>query len=102
MTVLGDSTIVHSQCHQPDDLCTPPTPRHSLRKAISIPAVSSLVKESLNWAGETLHSYRDGLSLEQRKQREEIENRKQLLYLNIKNVSWCASLDITSLGNWYG
>lgn len=90
MTVLGDSTVVHSQCHKLDlehDPSNQPIPYRSLRKAISIPAVSSLVKGSWNWAGETLHTYRDGLSAEQRKQREEIESRKQLFYLKIKNVS---------------
>lgn len=86
MTVLGDSTIVHSQCHQQDDHSTATAPRRSLRKAISIPAVSSLVQDSWNWAGETFNTYRDGLSVEQRKQREEQETRKQLLYLRMKNV----------------
>jgi TAG lipase/steryl ester hydrolase/phospholipase A2/LPA acyltransferase len=91
MTVLGDSTVVHSQCHQldleHDHPSNRPAPYRSLRKAISIPAVSLLVKDSWNWAGETLNTYRDGLSTEQRKQREEVENRKQLFYLKIKNVS---------------
>lgn len=88
MTVLGDSTIVHSQCQSDDHTPLPlSAPRRSLRKAISIPAVSSLVKDSWNWAGDTLYTYRDGLSAEQRKQRDEIESRKQLFYLKIKNVS---------------
>ncbi|CAI7668847.1 unnamed protein product [Penicillium manginii] len=105
MTVLGDSTVVHSQCHQldleHDHPSNRPAPYRSLRKAISIPAVSLLVKDSWNWAGETLNTYRDGLSAEQRKQREEVENRKQLFYLKIKNAvtyeewSECASeLDV--------
>ncbi|KAJ5446355.1 Acyl transferase/acyl hydrolase/lysophospholipase [Penicillium cf. griseofulvum] len=88
MSVLGDPTIVqchhghkHSQEH-PISQPSPPRPR----KAISIPSVSSLVKDSWNWAGDTLHTYRDGLSKEQRKQRVDIEDRKQVLYLKIKNA----------------
>jgi hypothetical protein len=88
--MFGDSTIVHSQCHKRDSdslVSLPPTPPRSLRKAISIPAVSSIVKDSWNWAGETLHTYRDGLSAEQRREKADIEDRKQILYLKIKNVS---------------
>lgn len=90
MSMLGDSTIVPSKCHKRDSdslVALPSTPSRSLRRAISIPAVSSIVKESWNWAGETLHTYRDGLSAEERKQKAEIEDRKQVLYLKIKNVS---------------
>lgn len=90
MSMFGDSTIADSQCHKRDSdslVSLPPPPRRSLRRAISIPAVSSIVKDSLNWAGETLHTYRDGLSAEQRRQKADIEDRKQILYLKIKNVS---------------
>lgn len=89
MSVLGDPTIV--QCHHgrkpsAEHVSSQPPPR-SLRKAISFPAVSSLVRDSWNWAGDTLHTYRDGLSKEQRKQKADSEDRKQVLYLRIKNVS---------------
>lgn len=91
MSVLGDPTIV--QCHHgrkhSQEHPLPQSPPQPLRKSISIPAVSSLVKDSWNWAGDTLHTYRDGLSKEQRKQRAEIEDRKQVLYLKIKNVCTC-------------
>lgn len=90
MSMLGDSTIVPSNCHKRDSeslVSLPATPSRSLRKAISIPAVSSIVKESWNWAGETLYTYRDGLSAEERRQKAEVEDRKQVLYLKIKNVS---------------
>jgi len=84
-SVLGDSTIVH--CHDETLAKVPLHPLRPLRKAISIPAVSSLVRDSWNWAGDTIHTYRDGLSADQRKQRADIEDRKQVLYLKIKNVS---------------
>lgn len=86
MSVLRDSTIV-SQCHEPEHTVLPAPQRRPLRKAISIPAVSSIVRDSWNWAGETIHTYRDGLSAEERKQRADREDRKQVLYLKIKNVS---------------
>ncbi|KAJ5333608.1 uncharacterized protein N7506_007391 [Penicillium brevicompactum] len=71
MPVLGDSIA----CRKPQ-----------LRKAISIPTVSTLVKDSWTWAGDTLHTYRDGLTKEQRHAKAEVEDRKQILYLRIKNA----------------
>ncbi|KAJ5543302.1 hypothetical protein N7535_005730 [Penicillium sp. DV-2018c] len=88
MSVLGDPPIV--QCdhgRKPSKhAISQPSPPRPLRRAISIPAVSTLVKDSWNWAGNTLHTYRDGLTKEQRKQRAEIEDRKEVLYLRIKNA----------------
>ena len=89
MTTLGDPTG-HPQClkhHNTHPAIRPTLPRHSLNRVISIPAFSSIVKGTWNWAGETLATYRDGLSATERKQREDIEDRKQVLYLKIKNVS---------------
>ncbi|CAG8027857.1 unnamed protein product [Penicillium olsonii] len=57
-----------------------------LRKAVSVPTVSSLVKDSWDWAGDTFHTYRDGLTKEQRHAKAEIEDRKQILYLRMKNA----------------
>ncbi|KAJ9491148.1 hypothetical protein VN97_g2110 [Penicillium thymicola] len=88
MSVLGDPTIVqchHGRKHSQEHPLSQPPPR-PLRKTISIPAVSSLVRDSWTWAGDTLHTYRDGLSKEQRKERAGIEDRKQVLYLKIKNA----------------
>ena len=89
MTVLGDPTG-RSQCLKHHDVditaCATP-PCRSLRKTISLPSVSSIVKDSWNWAGETLGNYRDGMSAEQRKRQADIEDRKQVLYVKIKNVS---------------
>ncbi|KAJ5175198.1 uncharacterized protein N7482_001075 [Penicillium canariense] len=85
---LGDSTIVQSKYHHDSESRAPlssPT-RRSLRKSISIPAVSTIVRDSWNWAGETLHTYRDGLSAEQRKRKADIEDLKQVFYLKIKNA----------------
>jgi TAG lipase/steryl ester hydrolase/phospholipase A2/LPA acyltransferase len=87
MPVLGDSKIT----------CKRTEPR--LRKAISIPSVTSLVKGSWNWAGDTIHTYRDGLNRDQRTARAEIEDRKQVLYLRIKNVSRIPFLDSSPFSN---
>ncbi|KAJ5632441.1 hypothetical protein N7490_008780 [Penicillium lividum] len=94
ISVLGDSAIV-SKCYSNHDSdCIPSPPRRSLRKAISIPAVSSIVKDSWNWAGDTLGAYRGGPSAEERKQLADIEDRKQVLYLKIKHAvsyeEWCS------------
>lgn len=86
MSVLRDSTIA-SQCHDSEHTGLSAPPRQPRRKTISIPAVSAIVKESWNWAGETIHTYRDGLSAEERRQKADREDRKQVLYLKIKNVS---------------
>lgn len=103
MPVLDDSTIARPHCYAKHDLkSAPPPPRKTLRKAISIPAVSTLVKDSLNWAGDTLSTYRDGLTPDQRKQRAQVEDRKQVLYLKIKNVSWTGYPGIQTVpGLWY-
>lgn len=86
MSVLRDSTIV-SQYHDSEHTALSPPPRRPQRKTIFIPAVSAIVKDSWNWAGETIHTYRDGLSAEERRQKADREDRKQVLYLKIKNVS---------------
>jgi TAG lipase/steryl ester hydrolase/phospholipase A2/LPA acyltransferase len=87
MSVLGDSPIIHSRRHHDAPPAEPSLTRRSLRRAISIPAVSSLVRDSWSWAGDTLHTYRDGLSREQRQHKTEVEDRKQVLYLKMKHVS---------------
>lgn len=101
MPVLDDA-IVHPRCYaKQDSTLVPSPPRKALRKAISIPAVSTLVKDSFSWAGDTLNSYRDGLTPEQRKQRAQAEDRKQVLYLKIKNVSRTGDLGIQMVpGLW--
>lgn len=75
ISVLGDSIACRKH------------PEPHLRKAISIPSVTTLVKDSWNWAGDTIHTYRDGLTRNERRAKAEIEDRKQVLYLRIKNVS---------------
>lgn len=62
-------------------------PKPQLRNAVSIPTVASLVKDSWSWAGDTINTHRDGLTKEQRQARTKIEDRKQILYLRMKNVS---------------
>ncbi|KAJ5949128.1 hypothetical protein N7454_000712 [Penicillium verhagenii] len=107
ISVLGDSAIAHSKCYSNHDSNPIPSPpRRSLRRAISIPAVSSIVKDSWNWAGDTLGAYRSGPSAEERQHLADIEDRKQVLYLKIKNAvsyeEWCScanELDVLEENN---
>lgn len=95
MSLFSDAQGGHLQCHKTSwsgaDLITPqgpPVKRHSLLKSILIPSLSSIVKNSLTWAENGFSTYRDGLSKEQRKARIEREDRRQILYLRMRNVGY--------------
>lgn len=99
---MRDPSAIHSQLHRnkgdgvtkdnkgvrisssPGTLSLPP---RSLGKRASIAALPSLVRDSWSWAGDTLNSLRDGLSREEREEKQRKEDRKQVLYLKIRNVS---------------
>lgn len=61
--------------------------RHSLLGPLSPPSLSSIVKASWEWAEDSYNSYRDGLTKEERKERMDREDRKQVLYVRMCNVS---------------
>lgn len=94
MTTFRDPTSVHSQIHRKKSLHFERSPNGKnassrtspLRKRASFAAVSSLVKDSVSWAGDRLNTYRDGLSKEEREEKLRRDNRKQLLYLRMRNV----------------
>lgn len=100
MPLFNDSTIVHSQCHGSGEDATVPLstqslPRkRSIRNSVSVPSLSSLIKAPWNWAGDTIQTYRDGLSKEERKGQMEVESRKQIVYFRMQNVSVSAVLMI--------
>lgn len=52
------------------------------------------MRDIVLWAGDTLNIYRDGLSKEEREKKVRSDDRKQLLYLKMRNVSYA----ISSLG----
>ncbi|RLM00942.1 hypothetical protein CFD26_100619 [Aspergillus turcosus] len=93
MSLFHDSPIVQPKCHsgvksrnQLNVSSTPARHRHILPKSISIPSLPSVVRSSLSWAGNTLNAYRDGASREQRKALTDVEDRKQILYLRMRNA----------------
>ena len=95
MSLFSDAKDGRLQCHNTGwsgaDLIPPqrsPVKRHSLLKSISIPSLSSIVKNSLSRAEDGFNTYRDGLSKEERKARTEREDRRQILYLRMRNVSY--------------
>lgn len=57
------------------------------KKQQPIAALSSLVRDTFNWAGETLQNRQDGLSKEERQQKQREEDQKQVLYIKMRNVS---------------
>lgn len=60
---------------------------HSIQDSAVASSVSSIVRDSLSWAVDALYAYRDGLSRDERKKQVEIEERKKILYLRMRNVS---------------
>lgn len=93
MSLVRDPTAMHPQCHrrtklEPKTQTRPGSLESSgLRKSASIASVSSFVRSSVTWATDTLQTYRDGLSREEREKRAQVEDRKQILYLRMRNVS---------------
>ncbi|EAW10312.1 putative Patatin family phospholipase [Aspergillus clavatus NRRL 1] len=96
MSLFHDSTIVQQpKCHGKSKSGNKPGPsstssnrqHHFLPRLISIPSLSSVVRNSFTWAGDTLYSYRDWASKEQRKALTEAEDRKEVLYLRMRNVN---------------
>lgn len=49
-------------------------------------SLSSIIRNQLGWVEDRFKTYRDGLSKEERKDQMDRENRKQVLYLNMRNV----------------
>lgn len=95
MSLLHDSTIVPSKCQAKKNrfekeivsLREYPVKHHSMQKSTTTPSVSSIIRNSLSWAGDALYAYRDGLSRDERRKKMDIEDRKQILYLRMRNVS---------------
>lgn len=94
MTTLRDPAAIHSQLHrkkslqQVDRKQQQDAPRSSrLGKRASFAAFSSVVRDTVSWAGDTLNTYRDGLSKDERERKLRDDDRKQLLYLKMRNVS---------------
>lgn len=89
MSLFRDSTIVRSQCNaKSGSTCdSPSTQAHSPRPSLSIPSLSATIRNSLNWAGETIQAFHDGPPKEERNEQMDVEDRKKALYLRMHNVS---------------
>lgn len=92
MTTLRDPAAIHSQLHRKKSLphvdLKQDAPRSSrLGKRASFAAFTSVVRDTVSWAGDTLNTYRDGLSKEEREKKARDDDRKELLYLKMRNVS---------------
>ncbi|PYH47349.1 putative Patatin family phospholipase [Aspergillus saccharolyticus JOP 1030-1] len=94
MSIIHDPTVVRTQCNSksrrrptPDAIRdTAARSRRSLLKSLSVPSLSSVVKSSLTWAGDTWNYRRDGSCAEQRQESSDREDRKQVLYLKMRNA----------------
>lgn len=94
MTTFRDPTSVHAQIHRKKSLQLDKSRNGEngavkssrLARSASIAGFSSLVKDGVSWAGDRLSTYRDGLSREEREEKLRRDNRKQLLYLKMRNV----------------
>lgn len=90
MSYLSDPGIGCSERHSncKDALaCSGPSgsSRRSLGSSSNL-SLSSITKNPLGWVEDSFNAYRDGLSKEERKERVDRENRKQVVYLKMRNV----------------
>lgn len=96
MTAYRDPGSLHSQIHRKKSLqldrssqhgeSIAPAPSRRLAKRASFAAVSSLLTDTVSWAGDRLNTYRDGLLKEERKEKLRKESRRQLLYTKMRNA----------------
>ncbi|KAL1976699.1 hypothetical protein VTN31DRAFT_2981 [Thermomyces dupontii] len=86
---LRDPVAVQSQIHGTPNIRPERdrSTRSESRKQQPVAALSSFVRDTINWAGETLQSCQDGLSKEERQQKRRDEDRKQVLYLKMRNAT---------------
>lgn len=97
MAILHDSPILRPHCHPNSKHVRKPssvkeasgTQFRFLSRAVSLPSLSSVIKSSLTWAGDTLYSVnQDGFSKVDKDGHTTTDDRKQVLYLKMRNVCW--------------
>ncbi|KAF7597253.1 hypothetical protein BBP40_008095 [Aspergillus hancockii] len=96
MAILHESPIVRPYCHGRTKHASKQSStwdalgngqRHFLPKSISLPSLSSVIKTSLVWAGDNWYNAnQDGSSKAERRGHTELEDRKQVLYLRMRNA----------------
>lgn len=65
---------------------TSPKALQQLRSKASIGNIVRLVVNPIGTVGEAVESWRDGLTVEERARKQAIEEKKQILYLRLRNV----------------
>lgn len=87
-TTLLPRAFLHNKRSKEQAVASPELRKlSSLRRYVSIPSLSSIVRGSFTKVGDVFEGYRDGLSQEEREEKQRTENRKQVLYLKMRNVS---------------
>lgn len=95
MAILHDSPILHPHCHPQSKHVRKPssvkeasgTQFRFLPRAVSLPSLSSVIRSSLTWAGDTLYNVnQDGSSKVDKGGHTTTDDRKQVLYLKMRNV----------------
>lgn len=90
MSYLRDPGVGCSERHRNDkDSLACSGPSVSSRRfpgSSSNLSLSSIIINPLGWVEDSFNAYRDGLSKEERKDRMDRENRKQVIYLKMRNV----------------
>ena len=72
---LGHASKANGTCHQ------------QLRSKGSIASLARLVRNPIEAVGETVEGWYDGLTKEERAQKQAIEQKRQILYLKLRDVS---------------
>lgn len=97
MSLLPDSTLTHAVCTGKAKGDTKPAANGSVKqgysrlRSISVPSLSSVVRDSLMWAGDTLYPRRDA---KWRKMKEEQKDTlsagelRQVAYYDMENVGF--------------
>ena len=95
MSLLPDSSLTHAACSGKAKSDAKPSANGPVRqgysrlRSISVPSLSSVVRDSLSWAGDTLYPRRDA---KWRKLKEEQKDtlsaaeRRQVAYYDMENV----------------
>ncbi|OJJ89255.1 putative Patatin family phospholipase [Aspergillus glaucus CBS 516.65] len=88
MSYLRDPGVGCSERHRNDKdslACSGPSVSSRLGSSSNL-LLSSIIINPLGWVEDSFNAYRDGLSKEERKDRMDRENRKQVIYLKMRNA----------------
>ena len=72
---------------RPPSLPAQPNGKKSLRSKISLSSLAHLARDPVGVVGEVVEGWRDGLTPEERVEKQRTDNQKQILYCKLRNVS---------------